>query len=98
MLDLIENLPVAIYEITVHPDGNTHVDFISESCWRILGISREVMIADREVFKRVMHPEDLPEFTNKLQAAHGNGTEFNAQVRIVVDGAIRWIELTSIHQ
>jgi PAS domain S-box-containing protein len=97
MLDLIENLPVAVYEITLHPDGTSRIDFISESCYRVLGISREVLIADREIFKRVMHPEDLPDFMKKLEFAHAEAAEFNAQARIIVDGGVRWIEVSSNH-
>lgn len=98
MQDLIQNLPVAIYEITVHPDGSSRIDFISESCERILGIPRGVLMADQEVFARVMHPDDQPEFLNRLKVAYESGTEFNAQARIFVDGLVRWIEVTSVHQ
>ena len=98
MHDLIGNLPVAIYEITVHPDGNSRIDFISESCERILGIPKDVVLTDREIFARVMHPDDLPEFLSRLKVAYDSGTEFNSQARIFVDGVVRWIEVTSTHQ
>lgn len=98
MLDLIENLPVAIYEATVQPNGSTRIDFISDSCSRILGISRERMISDQESFNRIFHPDDLPELMKKVAVAHSDGTELNAQARIIVDGAVRWIEVTSSHQ
>ncbi|HTF17107.1 MAG TPA: ATP-binding protein [Chryseolinea sp.] len=97
MHDLIENLPVAIYEITLQENGSSRIDFISESCKRILGIPREVVVADQDIFKKVLHPDDLPEFLGKLQAAYDGGVEFSAQTRIFVDGVVRWIEVTSDH-
>jgi PAS domain S-box-containing protein len=98
MHDLIEKLPIGIYEITVQPDGNTSIDFVSESCARILGVPLEVLQREREIFKRIMHPDDLPQFLSRLQAAYDNGTEFNAEARILVAGVVRWIEVTSTHR
>ena len=98
MHDLIEKLPIGIYEITVQADGNTRIDFISESCERILGIPLEVLHREREIFKRIIHPDDLPEFVNRLQTAYKRGAEFNAEARILVEGMVRWIEVTSTHR
>lgn len=98
MHDLIENLPVAIYEITVNPDGSSYVDFISQSCERILGVTREALTADPGIFRTIIHPEDLPQFLEKLESAYGDHVEFNVQTRIVVYGHVRWIEITSNHQ
>lgn len=98
MHDLIENLPVAVYEITVNPDGTMRVDFLSESCRRILGVAREAIVADPEVFRRIIHPDDSTEFSKKLEQAHSSGEEFSTQVRIISDAGVRWIEVTSSHQ
>jgi PAS domain S-box-containing protein len=98
MHDLIDKLPIGIYEITVQVDGNTRIDFISESCQRILGVPLEVLVKEREIFKRIMHPDDLPEFFKSLQTAYERGVDFNAEARILVEGAVRWIEVTSTHR
>ena len=98
MHDLIENLPVAIYEITVHPDGNTAVDFISHSCETILGVSSDVLTADPGVFRTIVHPEDLDSLLAKLKGAYGDHVELNVQTRILVKGDVRWIEITSNHK
>jgi PAS domain S-box-containing protein len=98
MHDLIENLPVAIYEITVQPNGESRIEFFSESCRRILGVTRAELAADPEIFQRLIHPEDVAEFMSKLNAAYAAGVDFNAQVRILVDKGERWIEVTSNHQ
>ncbi|MEJ1239123.1 PAS domain S-box protein [Chryseolinea sp. T2] len=98
MHDLIENLPVAIYESTIHEDGRVTIDFVSESCSRILGVPHNELLTDNNVYKKIIHPDDLLVFQRKLQDAHSGGSEFDAQVRIVVDGAVRWVEINSSHQ
>ena len=98
MHDLIKNLPVAIYEITVKPDGTVTIDFVSEQCSKILGVSREELLSDNELYKNIIHPDDLPVFQQKLQTAYSKGVELDAQVRILVDGCVSWIEITSNHQ
>lgn len=95
MRDLIEKLPVAVYEITLGPDGGVHTSFFSESCSRILGVGSRELVDDPTLFARIVHPEDLAGFMNKLQLAREQGADFSGQVRIVVDHAIRWIEVTS---
>lgn len=98
MHDLIQNLPVAIYESTVSPDGTVTIDFISESCSRILGAPREALISDREIYKKIIHPEDLPLFQTRLNVSHADGVDLDTQLRIIVNGEVRWIEVTSNHQ
>lgn len=95
MHHLIENLPVAIYEISVSPDGVSRIEYLSDSCSRVLGVSREELTADPFFFQRIILPEDISDFMGRLQVAHDGGGDFNAQARIIVNNQVRWIEITS---
>jgi PAS domain S-box-containing protein len=71
--------------------------FSSAELREIYGLGAEVDVSDRAVWRRAVHPEDLPETDRVLQEAmRSRKTDTRAEFRIVRgDGALRWIETTA---
>ena len=91
------NLPdVAIYQFII--DLRTHqlrLSYVSGSWKTITGISSDVATSNINTVLALIHPEDLPSFMEKIENIEKSLTKFYAEIRLVIDGKIRWVRLSS---
>ncbi len=71
--------------------------YISPSCERISGYTREEFLSDNQLLQRIVHPEDAEKFTAHLEEAHRPGTGMHAggrvEFRIIKkDASVVWID------
>ncbi len=74
------------------PDGK--LAYLSESCVRLHGYTRNEILADPEWMERIIHPEDLDSWKAWISQVTGN-TNFKGkqEYRIITrEGAVKWIE------
>jgi PAS domain-containing protein len=66
MQQIIDNLPVVVFEYTVKPDGSRDFTYLSASCEKILGIKRELLLSGSYPMKVFIHRADWPDFEQRL--------------------------------
>lgn len=93
MKALLDNIPDWGYWIA--PDGVHR--YVSSGCEKISGYSPDAFRADRDLFERLVHPQDRPRLDRyrerMAQSSEASGPEESIEIRLVArDGSERWIE------
>jgi PAS domain S-box-containing protein len=87
--ELIEQLPLVTYVNALEPD--VHVTYISPQVEEIFGYAPSEWLADRGLWGRVVHPDDLDRVRKQHADARAGGGQVECEYRIVQpDGSIRW--------
>jgi PAS domain S-box-containing protein len=93
MQQIIDNLPVVVFEYTVSPDGSRDFTYLSASCQKILGVSREKLLGGSYPMKVFIHHEDWDEFEQLVEKAIVEIAPIKWEGRIFIsDSEIKWIE------
>ncbi|MBV6655101.1 MAG: PAS domain S-box protein, partial [Mameliella sp.] len=89
---LTENVPGALYQMEISPEGEVSFPFISEGINELHSdLSPEVLKNDPSAGFKVIHPEDLPEINEKIEISAANLSPFFADYRAIQpDGKIHW--------
>ncbi|MBW2721425.1 MAG: PAS domain-containing protein [Deltaproteobacteria bacterium] len=74
---LVENAPLVVYRI--EPDGTTV--YVNRVVEEILGYTPTEVIADRQFWTRIAHPEDQQKVAKQLRACLAEGREFLLEYR-----------------
>jgi PAS domain S-box-containing protein len=74
---LVENAPLVVYRI--EPDGTTV--YVNKAVEEILGYRPTEVIAQREFWTRIAHPEDQQNVARQLRACLAEGREFLLEYR-----------------
>jgi len=91
--EIIDNLPVVVFEYTVYPDGSRDFTYLSASCEKILGMRREKLLGGAYPMKLFIHQEDWEEFELLVEQAIQEIIPIKWEGRIFVsDSEIKWIE------
>jgi PAS domain S-box-containing protein len=95
MRQLVERLPVIVYV-----DSDDRVPrclYIGPHIERILGVPAERILSDREIWRRMMHPDDRDRVRGIRDEAWERGLRFRAEYRMVrPDGHEVWLRDTSM--
>lgn len=93
MQQIIDNLPVVVFEYTVYPDGSRDFTYLSAACEKILGVKREVLLSGSYPMKVFIHRDDWDTFEQLVETAIIEITPIKWEGRIFIsDSEIRWIE------
>jgi diguanylate cyclase (GGDEF)-like protein/PAS domain S-box-containing protein len=66
----------------------------SDECFRITGISAATDPLRYQQLSRLVHPDDRPTLTDRIDAALHDGKNFELEIRLFsLDGELRWIRL-----
>jgi PAS domain S-box-containing protein len=91
--EIIDNLPVVVFEYTVCPDGSRDFTYLSAACEKILGVKREVLLNGSYPLKVFIHHDDWGEFEQVVERAIAEVAPIKWEGRIFIsDSEIRWIE------
>ncbi|MBX2895127.1 MAG: PAS domain-containing sensor histidine kinase [Cyclobacteriaceae bacterium] len=95
MQQIIDNLPVVVFEYTVQPDGSRDFTYLSTSCEKILGIERELLLSGSYPMKVFIHRADWPHFEQNLELTIREVTTFKWEGRILnAKGQAIWVEVS----
>jgi two-component system, cell cycle sensor histidine kinase and response regulator CckA len=87
--ELIAQLPLVTYVNALAPD--LHVTYISPQVEEIFGYAPSEWLADRGLWGRVVHPDDIEQVRKEHAAARASGGQVECEYRIVQpDGSVRW--------
>ena len=102
LVAMSEALPLAMFQMVVHPDGNLRYTFVGSRVEQILGVQRKQLMDDSSLRWRHVHPDDRELARNTLVAAsrrvcHGEGERSVEMVaRVLLNGQPHWV-LSSAH-
>ena len=89
---LAENMPGAVYEYRVSPDGSQRFDYISGQVEELSGISAEDLADDPSPWIDMIHPDDKPSFFENFERSRANLSLWTWEGRNVFDdGQIKWV-------
>ncbi len=84
--------PAAMWtEVTDLTTGVARYTYMSPGCYELVGYTAEELLAEREHFGRIVHPDDLELVATHNAEANETGT-WDAVYRVIHrDGSIRWL-------
>ena len=93
MQEIIDNLPVVVFEYTVYPDGSRDFTYLSAACEKILGVKREVLLGGSYPLQVFIHRDDWDTFEQLVENAIAQVSPIKWEGRIFIsDSEIKWIE------
>lgn len=93
MQQIIDNLPVVVFEFTVNPDGSRDFTYFSSSCEKILGVPGDMLLSGSYPMKEFIHREDWDQFEVLVGKAIKEVAPFKWEGRIFnVHAEVKWIE------
>ncbi len=93
--EMVAQVPVGIYKITIKPQGDMAFDYVSPRFCQIMGIKCEDALRDPKVVFDLIHPEDLQNFAEIKEAAKKMEGPFQWESRFVLNGEVRFIRFES---
>ena len=92
---LVDRLPVGLYTLRQHTDGALQFLFLSDRCCALTGIVREAVMQDAALANAALLPEDRDRMAEANRQAFATGELFSFEGRFLVNGAVRWLRLSS---
>lgn len=93
---IIDKLPVVIFEYTIFPDGSRDFTYLSPRCEEVLGISREVLLGGAFPMKQFIYPADWKDFMTGMEESIRTLKEWKWEGRIFYENDIRWLEASGV--
>lgn len=95
MQQIVDNLPVVVFEYTIKPDGSRNFTYLSASCEKILGIKRELLLSGSYPLKTFIHREDWLDFEQQLESAIAGVKPLKWEGRIFnIHAQTIWVEVS----
>jgi len=95
LAQMIDLVPGVVYRQLHHPDGSRRVAYISSSVRSLFGVAPEAVRAEPSILYRVCHPDDRPMLERAAAEAIATSAPLALEFRIVLDGQVRWVRLSS---
>ena len=96
MRRITDQVPALIFRVHITPDGVRRYDFVSSGAREIFGIEPAAIMADGNLLRSCIHPDDWPRYdAARSKAVHAGAPvvlEFRA---IAPDRGERWVQLSS---
>ena len=93
---LADNIPGAIYQLRLAPDGSTAYPYMSSGCFELFHLTCAAVMADSDCLLDLIHPDDLPEFHRAIAESAQNMTPKLWEGRAILSsGEIKWVKSAS---
>ncbi|MGG6293695.1 PAS domain-containing protein [Leptolyngbya sp. AN02str] len=93
---LVANVPGAIYQYVVHPDGSDELAYISPQCREIYEYEPETLQQNFSLAWQIVHPEDVERVNAAVAASAENLELLNIEFRLLpASGTLRWVQTSS---
>lgn len=97
MQQIIDNLPVVIFEYTIFPDGSRDFTYLSPGCESILGVNRELLLSGNHTMQSFIHHDDWDHFNKLFEESMASEKSFKWEGRIFISrDSIKWIEVAGV--
>ena len=85
-----------LYEYVLKPDGSSEFLFVGTKCRELLELNENELLADANLFWKLVLEEDLQRLKSEDVSANTEGISFSSEVRIQTkSGCLKWIQLSS---
>jgi len=93
---MANTLPCALYEFFLYPDYTSEFRYISPGIKEMLGYSAKEIMQDSGLIIERVHPDDKERFWEVNLDAYNTGKTFFIEMRMItLDGATKWMQLSS---
>ena len=94
---IASNIPGTVYQFMRRVDGAGSFPYVSDDCYRLLGVGPEALLRNAEVFRELIVPGDRETYDAALTRSAGSLADLNWEGRIQLPGSdeIKWINLRS---
>lgn len=94
---LIEQMPGALYQYRVWPDGHHSFPYSSDGIKKLYRVTPEQIQQDARAAYKYIYHEDIAHVDEAVQMSAQHLSQWHAQYRIVqADGSLRWVEGRSL--
>lgn len=90
--NIVSNIPGAIYQFTLKPDGTRSFPFVSEKSWDLIALNPQTIYAHPELVFELVDPEDQSAFDASIQESARTLQTWNWEGRFHVQGRVRWLK------
>lgn len=91
-LTVAGNLPGAVYQRVMYPDGTIVYPYISRGVFETHGVNSEDVKQDGRLLTERVHPDDRERFAKAIKESAEDNSSFDIEVRnIKPDGQMAWI-------
>ncbi len=97
--NVTDNIPGAIFQYVIYPDGRDALEYVSEGANEIWGISPQLAKGNMQYVWDHIHNEDLPRVKESIEGSYRDMNPWSLEFRnILPDGTIKWTLGISIPQ
>jgi PAS domain S-box-containing protein len=96
MRRITDQVPALIFRSHVDAAGTRRYDFVSSGARGLFGIEPADVIANPDLLRACIHPEDLPHYRQVIEDAHRVRGPAVLEFRAITPGGdLRWVQLSS---
>ncbi|CEA05125.1 sensory box/GGDEF domain/EAL domain-containing protein [Pseudomonas saudimassiliensis] len=89
---LLAQVPGSVYQFQRQPDGTFSMPYLSQGIGTVLGLSPEQVMGDLQAIFGLIHPQDLPDVIDRINASAETLTPWDIRFRFVSPGGdTRWV-------
>ena len=92
---LIARIPAGVYKLRSHPEGGMRFEYVSQRWCTLLEISETEVYRDPMAPFTRIHPDELPAFRARHEAALASLTPFQWEGRLREGLQVRWLHIES---
>jgi two-component system sensor histidine kinase UhpB len=94
---IASNIPGTVYQFMLRADGVASFPYVSDDCYRLLGIRPEALLGNAAVFRELIVAGDRETYDGALARSAASLADLNWEGRIQLPGSdeIKWINLRS---
>ncbi|MCA0241933.1 MAG: PAS domain-containing sensor histidine kinase [Proteobacteria bacterium] len=95
--EIAAHFPGMVYRVHVphDPARSMRYSFVSAGVRQLYGVAPEAVIADPGLLRPLRHPEDVARVDAEVAAAIDADRPLTVAYRVVVDGRIKWVQMSS---
>jgi len=95
--NITDNLPGAVIQYKLNPDGTDALTYVSEGAYSIWGISAEEAQKENQKIWNQIDKRDIEEVKKSIEISYKNLTPWSVEYRNKLpDGTVKWIEGTGL--
>ena len=95
--NITDNLPGAVIQYKLNPDGTDALTYVSEGAYSIWGISAEEAQKENQKIWNQIDKRDIEEVKKSIEISYQNLTPWSVEYRNKLpDGTVKWIEGTGL--
>ncbi len=93
MIELVDNLPVTIWQMRSAPDGQRRFIYVADSAPRERGLRAEDLLRDRSLAMASVHPDDRARVAEALKRSEETLQPLDCSYRLVPggEGKLQWV-------